>query len=135
MRGEKLKQIEVIAEQTAQAFQDKTNAALMRHINAEIVFDKNVPFTAYILYEIQKGVPETLLEVFELLDENGGNAHCKDCPHFRRSTDGRKKWHTCGLTGDRKHEDSRACEEYYRDKRREAAQLAEELEAIPYKIE
>lgn len=46
------------------------------------------------------------------------DAHCEDCPYSMRdlnrygNIDARKKWATCGKTGERIHVESRACEIY-----------------------
>lgn len=46
------------------------------------------------------------------------NAHCEDCPYSMRelnrygNIDARKKWGTCGKTGERIHIESKACEIY-----------------------
>lgn len=134
MRGEVFKQCACIAETDPHLFQEKINAILSKVSNPEIVLDRTQPFTCYVFYRIRKDVPESLLELLEMLD--GHNHYCEECPHFVRSTDKRVKWHTCGLKGERTRADSRACEEFYRMKREEQQQLINEYEnTIPYQIE
>lgn len=71
----------------------------------------------WIYYTVVKSEPETIVEEHEL---KGERAHCIDCPYLMRdlnrfgSIDGRKKWATCGKSGERTNIDSTACEEYYR---------------------
>lgn len=71
----------------------------------------------WIYYTVVKSEPETIVEEYEL---KGERAHCIDCPYLMRdlnrfgSIDGRKKWATCGKSGERTNIDSTACEEYYR---------------------
>ena len=71
----------------------------------------------WIYYTVVKSEPETIVEEHEL---NGERAHCIDCPYLMRdlnrfgSIDGRKKWATCGKSGERTNIDSTVCEEYYR---------------------
>ena len=134
MRTKELLQIEVVSEKDPQSFQDKVNAALMRHSDPELIFDKHTPFTAIIVYKIHKAGPETMLELYELLNEQGP-ATCGQCPYFQRNFDGRAKWHTCTFSKNKTRENSRACEEYYKHKREELNPLAMEYEHIPYKID
>ena len=133
MRGEHIKQCACISETDPQLFQEHMNGVLSRVINPEIIMDRCKPFTAYIFYKVRKDVPETVLELLELLD--GEHHTCEECPHFIRSTDKRRKWHTCGKGGTRTKADSRACEEFYREKRAERDRLIQEYEQIPYTIE
>ena len=71
----------------------------------------------WIYYTVVKSEPETIVEEHEL---KGERAHCIDCPYLMRdlnrfgNIDGRKKWATCGKSGERTNIDSTACEEYYR---------------------
>lgn len=111
MRTDRLKQVRCISETTAAAFEDKINEVLANLGDPEIRIDTNMPFTAYIIYSVQRDLPETILEMFELVD---GESHfCKECPHFLKSTDKRKKWGTCVLKSAPSCTDSRACEEFY----------------------
>lgn len=134
MRTKKLIQIEVVCVDDPETFQQRVNAALSRHENPKLIFDKLKSFTAYIVYEIHKDAPETMLELYEMLDESGG-AECGECPYFERIIDGRVKWHNCTLHKSRTREDSRACEEFYKMRREEAKRLTAEYENIPFKID
>ena len=135
MRNDKLKQCACISEQSADAFQDAANAVLQQLTNPEIVLDQTRPFTMYVFYNVNRVMPETVLELLEMLDGDGGNARCEDCPAFERSKDRRKKWGRCRRKDEPTKCDSRACELYYLEKRREANAIAEEFKQIPYTIE
>lgn len=135
MRDMRCKQIACISETNAQSFETKMNAILTGISNPSITFDPSKPFTAYVLYSVKKEMPETLLELLELLD---GNQHrrCEECPYFERSTDLRRKWHKCNYDDTKTRADSAACEQYYRAKYEGYNLKAlEELNNRPYEIE
>lgn len=135
MRTARFKQVACISEPNAAAFQDRANEILAQASDPEIVFDQTLPFTAYIFFNVRRDQPDTVLELLEMLDADGGHAHCEDCPAFIRSKDKRKKWGSCRRKVTKTKCDSRACELYYLELRREAAQIAEEFKQIPYQIE
>ena len=135
MKDTKFKQCVCISETSAEAFQDAANAILAQLPEPIIELDKTKPFTMYVFYNVRRTAPETVLELLEMLDADGGNAQCEDCPSFMRSTDKRKKWGECRRKNEPKRTDSRACEIYYLERRREAAAIAAEFEQIPYTIE
>lgn len=72
--------------------------------------------TFWIFYKVIHDEAETISEEFELA---GKTAHCLECPFIIRdqnrfgNTDAKKKWATCGKTGERTRIDSRACDIYY----------------------
>lgn len=76
----------------------------------------------WIHYNIVKTEPETIVEEFE---ERGERAYCIDCMYCMRdlnrfgNIDGRKRWATCGKTGERTNIDSVACGTYYTLSQRE----------------
>ena len=76
----------------------------------------------WIYYTVVKTEAETIVEQHEMMGER---AHCIDCPYLMRdlnrfgSIDGRKKWATCGKSGERTHIDSTVCEDYYNINSRE----------------
>lgn len=135
MRTARFKQVACISEPNAAAFQDRTNEILAQASDPEIVFDQTLPFTAYIFFNVRRDQPDTVLELLEMLDADGGHAVCEDCPAFIRSKDKRKKWGSCRRKVTKTKCDSRACELYYLELRREAAAIAEEFEQLPYQIE
>ena len=135
MRDAKFKQCACISESSAAAFQDAANAILAQLPEPEIIVDKTKPFTMYIFYTVRRTAPETVLELLELLDHDGGHAQCQDCPEFIKSKDKRTKWGKCGRKGTKTRCDGRACELYYLARRREAERIAEEFKQIPYTIE
>ena len=135
MKDTKFKQCACISEASADAFQDKANAVLSHLPEPEIIIDKTQPFTAYIFYKVRKKTPETVLELLEMLDSDGGCAQCQDCPEFIKSKDKRTKWGKCRRKNVPIRADGRACELYYLERRREAAAIAAEFDQIPYTIE
>ena len=134
MRSEHYKQVACVSETSPQAFEQKINTILAGITNPEIVLDRTRPFTAYIIYKVRKDVPETVLELLELLDPESKRATCKQCPHFKRSNDRRKKWHPCDIHG-RRHEDQSVCEQYYLERQRELDRAIAEYRNIPFEIE
>lgn len=133
MKHEKIKQMICISESNAADFQDATNEALQKLGDPEIVMDTNIPFTCYIFYSIYKSVPETVLELLELLD---GESHdCTECPYFVESTDRRKVHGVCSLKSIRVRKDSPACEHYYLWKVKTIESAKEEYIKIPYSVE
>lgn len=129
MRNDYFKQMICISENTAIVFQDKMNHALYGKTNPTIIMDQTRPFTAYIYYDINKTIPEDLLELFELLD--GGIHTCRECPYFEQDQDKRKKWHVCNYYHKQTRLDSRACEQFYRNRRSEIKELEKEYNLIP----
>lgn len=135
MKQNTFKQMACISETNAAIFQDKANSILATMADPEIVLDKTRPFTMYVFYSVSKDIPESVLELLELLDADGGHAKCEDCPAFIRSKDKRRKWGGCSRKpGEQTRCDSRACELYYLERRREAERIAEEFKQIPYKV-
>ena len=73
----------------------------------------------WIFYSVEKTEAETVVEEHEL---KGEYAHCGECPFIIRdlnrfgNIDARKKWATCGKTGERVNIESRVCEEYYTER-------------------
>lgn len=135
MKDAKFKQIACIAETDPERFQEKVNLILSHTANPEIIFDKVQPFTMYVVYTVHKNEPESFLELLEMLDPNGGKAHCIDCPHFVRSSDKRRKWGTCSHKIAETRIDSRACETYYLMLRGLTDSIIDEYEQLPYMIE
>ena len=70
----------------------------------------------WIFYSVEMTEPENIVEQHE---SEGENARCIDCPYVMRDVnrygniDARKKWATCGKTGERTNIESRACEIYH----------------------
>ena len=135
MKSIRFKQCACVSESSAGAFQNAINAVLQQTPEPEIVIDKTQPFTAYIFYKVSKDAPETVLELLEMLDSDGGRAQCQDCPEFIKSKDKRTKWGKCRRKNVPIRADGRACELYYLARRREADRIAEEFKQIPYAIE
>ncbi len=133
MRNEYFKQMICISESNPDIFQEKMNHALYGKTNPIINMDQTMPFTAYIYYDVNKTVPEDLLELFEILD--GNKHHCEECPHFEKDPDKRKKWHICGYYHKQTRIDSRACEQFYRERRAEIKELQKDYNLIPNIVE
>ena len=75
----------------------------------------------WITYTVITDEAETLAEKYELA---GDRSKCVDCPKCTRDlnrfgeVDARKKWATCGSTGERIRIDEAACDTYYEMKER-----------------
>lgn len=134
MRSERFKQVACISEKSPQAFEAKINNILAGIANPEIILDTAREYTAYVIYSVRKDVPETLIELLELLDADGGGS-CEQCPHFKRNKDKRIKRHDCTAKGIRVRANGRACEVYYKDKKQRAEEMIEQYKNIPYTIE
>lgn len=135
MKTEHYKQIACISAESATEFETKSNAILAGVKDPEILFDQSKPYTAYIIYKVRKDIPETVLELLEMLDDDGGRATCADCPYLVRSKDKRKAWHTCSKKAEPTRADSRACEDYYMEKRKLHREIINEFMNIPYTVE
>lgn len=69
-------------------------------------------FCAIIQYEYFDLVPETKEDVAEVC---GTRAHCSDCPHFVKPSDGRRKYFRCPVWKGNVKAETCACEYYYGD--------------------
>lgn len=111
MRGEHYKQMYCIEEQNGALFQIKMNEILKTVKNPEITIDRTKPFTAYVFYENEIDVPETLTELFELIS---GERHiCQECEHLIFSPDKRKRWQTCDFYNKKVQQKQPACKAFY----------------------
>ena len=133
MRSERYKQVFVIREDNAEAFQDKLNDVLDRVADPEIIFDNNRSFTCYVTYKVRKDVPEDLIELFELLD--GERHYCEECPHFVKSKDNRRKWGSYSLKAMKTRLYSKACEHFYVWRMKHLEELQKQYREIPFQIE
>ena len=121
MRTKSIPQTRVIAGNTPQETAMLFNEAMaeLADLNPKYERDGNV---FWIYYTVVKTEAETIVEQHEMAGER---AHCIDCPYLMRdlnrfgSIDGRKKWATCGKSGERTHVDSTVCEDYYNINSRE----------------
>ncbi len=130
MKKDRVKQIRCITAGSAEEFEYRVNEALAQFGDPEIRFDNNIPFTCTIVYTVEKTVPETVLELLEMVD---GKSHtCCECPHFVKSPDNRKKWGSCSLMVQPTRDDSRACEHYYLWQYKALTEAKEKYMAIPY---
>lgn len=134
MRSTKFKQCACISETSADAFQDAVNALLAQLPNPEIIVDQTQPFTMYIFYNVRRDTPENALELLEMFDSDGGNAHCRDCPAFVPDSDRRRKSGKCVFRDDKVRRDLRACEFYYMKRRGSGTRIVDELAQTPYLI-
>lgn len=91
------------------------NDTMMKLAEMNPKFERNGN-SFWIFYSVEMTEPENIVEEHEAAGEN---AHCLDCPYLLRpenrfgNVDARKKWGTCGKTGERTHIESRACEIYH----------------------
>lgn len=134
MRTKKFKQLACISEDTASAFEAKTNAVLSQTPNPEIILDKTQPFTAYVFYNVSKSEPETFLELLEMISTTGC-ARCQDCRHFEPDRDRRKVRGQCTKDNKEVRKDCHACEVYYLEQRKVSADIIEEYKRIPFLID
>lgn len=133
MRSEKYKQAIVVQENNAIDFQNHLNDALSGLVNPEIIIEKSIPFTAYIFYTASKNVPESVLELFEILD---GEPHsCIECPYFTKPADRRMKRGSCSVKARNPRSDERACESFYLWKTKELKEAEEIYKLIPFSSE
>ena len=107
------KQVKIITGNGAFDFESKLNAVLSdlnnRGIKYELQLNPSTGFLAYVVFEDNRQIPETIAEEFEL----GGEKHtCIECPYFVRPTDGRRKYTKC-VYGKLRGRDSACCDEFY----------------------
>ena len=102
MKTDRVKQIICISETNSEIFESRMNEALSHLVDPEIQLDSNRSFTAYIIYNVKKDVPEDIVEEHEL---EGECLHCIDCPLCDRvvdiygNIDSRVKWGKCMKNG------------------------------------
>ena len=107
--------VEAIAGDTPQETAALFNEAMDRLAELNPTFEREGN-TFWIYYKIVHDEAETISEQFEL---KGCTGHCNECPFLIRDknrfggVDARKKWATCGKTGERTRIDCRACDIYY----------------------
>lgn len=111
MKQDKIKQIICISEPNPAIFEKRMNEALSNLIDPEVRIFEAMPFTAVILYTVNRDMPEDILELLEMVD--GDHHTCIECPHYIKPTDNRKKWGSCSTKGIKTRGDGRACEDYY----------------------
>ena len=133
MKCDKVKQVICVSESNAEAFEDKMNEALSGLSDPEIMFDTNRSFTAVIVYNVRRDVPEDIIELFEMIE--GNNRRCIDCPHYVAPTDKRRKWGTCSKSAKSVRPEGRACELYYLIRYKALTDAADQYKAIPYVLE
>ena len=111
MRGDQYKQMHCIEETNGELFELRMNEILKTVKNPEIILDHNKPFTAYIFYENNIDVPETITEFFELL--TGERHTCQDCPHLIKSPDKRRTRQMCDFYKKIVHQNQPVCKTFY----------------------
>lgn len=132
MRQDKINQIIVINEADPALFEERMNEALSHIADPEIkIFE--VPYTAIITYRVSRSVPESVLELLEMVD--GEDHQCSECPRFMEPTDKRRKWGSCTVTALKTKADCRACEHFYLLRYRMLSEAAEAYKEIPYTTE
>lgn len=95
------------------------NESLKGLVNAQVqIFGK---YEACIVYDeiICEEEEKTIADLFE---EAGCGAKCSECPHYAEPTDGRVKWTVCEKAHRRVSKDSRACDSYYLERRKDVQQ-------------
>ena len=132
MKEARLKQIYCISEHDAASFEEKANEVLAQIPDPEIFIDHSRAFTMYVVYSVSKNIPESALELLEMLDPEGDRATCSACKYFKPSDDHRRKRGTCLKKNTVTRCDARACEVYYIERRQDAAALAAQYESLPF---
>lgn len=108
------KQVKIVSAANAEDFETKLNATL-RSLNAkgikyELQMSLEAGLIAYVIYEEQKYIPETIKDEFEL----GGEKHiCLECPYYQMPADGRVKYTRCNLNNQICRKNSDCCEQFY----------------------
>lgn len=121
MRTKSIPQMRAIQGSTPTETAMLFNEAMMELAELNPTYERDGQ-TIWIYYSITQSEPETLAEYHE---EQGERAQCIDCMYCMRdlnrfgSIDGRKKWATCGKTGERTNIHSAACDTYYTLSQRE----------------
>lgn len=133
MRQDRIKQIICINASSPDDFQDRMNEALSHVSNPEIMFYKDMPYYAVISYAVRRDMPESALELFEMVEGKGYT--CEACPHFGKSDDKRKKWGYCTLTSEPTRIDSRACERFYVYRYKVLADAKDQYLELPFVAE
>jgi hypothetical protein len=107
--------VEAITGDTPQEAAALFNEAMDRLAELNPTFERE-GCTFWIHYKVIHDEAETLAEMNELA---GNTAHCEECPFVIRelnrfgNIDARRKWATCGKTGQRTNIECRACDIYY----------------------
>ena len=107
--------VEAITGDTPQEAAALFNEAMDRLAELNPTFERE-GCTFWIHYKVVHDEAETLAEMNELA---GYTAHCLECPFIIRelnrfgNIDARRKWATCGKTGQRTNIECRACDIYY----------------------
>lgn len=112
MKERTLRQIAVIAEQEASAFQERVNSELMSHEKVTDIRyqDTNSMFCAIITYEDVLKVVETAEDLFRLM---GKRYWCNDCPFLELDPDRRSATHYCRKFNDRVRLKANPCDWFW----------------------
>ena len=109
-----------------QLFNDKMRELAAQKPRVEFVHREGY-FCAFILYELEVKIPETVGDEYNL---EGYYYSCEDCPLHEPETDGRRRSYECRYSDlARTGMDSPACEVFYRAlKKGEITPIGEEIE-------
>lgn len=112
MKYKQHKRIKVVHVKDADTFETQINKTLSMFPDAEIRFNDNLGFCAYITYTYEEEIPEDVTDQFH---QQGIYYHCRNCPHMEPPKDGRFKWCECDISPwGKTRMDSEACEYFYK---------------------
>ena len=112
MRTRTHKQVVVIQATSAADFQKRLNKVLSEHPKAEIEWNNNLGFCAYVVYTYDEETPEDVSDIFRA---QGITYFCRNCPYMTPPADKRCKVCPCSISPYGKtRSDSEACDFLYK---------------------
>lgn len=108
------KQVKIVSGTSAADFEAKLNGELntlnIKGIKYDMQLSPQTGFVAYIVYEEELRIADTIKDEFEML----GETHtCIECPFYTRPIDGRVKYTRCDLGKGICRRDTSCCESFY----------------------
>ena len=113
---QKAKKFKAVTGKDSFDFEVKLNAALdtlnKQGVKYELTFNMQMGFCAYLVWEEQIKITESVKEDYEL---HGVKYKCIQCPYFERPTDGRVKHIKCERGNTWTMADRDCCEMFYEE--------------------